>query len=198
MTLSAIFGEMEELNEHQIAWKSRDWDSVKKLADSFKTDPENEFRDIMNRINSNKSRLHADAYESYSMYSINNVLSAHVDCMYHVYNMNLLGDSISEQMHFDYLLHSVRPAKRYGSVSVVADQTTALVNETFILAISRTYEVSRERAKEYFSGFTQDEIDYIMKLLSRTITEDMVKTACPHIKNVDVKKVLKVIENLNK
>ena len=37
MNLNFLMGDDEQLNEHEIAWKSKDWDAVSALADSFKT-----------------------------------------------------------------------------------------------------------------------------------------------------------------
>ena len=198
MSLSDFLGEDVVLNEHEVAWKSKNWDSVKKLADSFKEDPDNEFRDIMNRINSNKTRLNTNVCDSYSSYAINSVLSAHIDCAYHVYNMNLLGDAISDQMHFDYLMHSVRPAKRYGGASAISDGIEAMVQHTFVRCVGLFYCVGKERALEYVSMFTDEQTAYLKKLLMKTATEEVVKEACPYAKKGEIGKVLRVIEDWNK
>ena len=199
MSLSAFLGEDEvKLNEHEVAWKSKNWDAVKELADSFKGNPDNEFRDIMNRINSNKVRINTEFCDSYSKYAINSVLSNHVDCIYHVYNMNLLGDAISDQMHFDYLTHSLRPSKRYGGGSALADDIASIAEKTFVKCVGNYYGVNTARAAEYIKEFTDDQVAYMRKILMKTATEDVIKAACPHAKKGEINKVLRVIEDWNK
>lgn len=199
MSLSEFLGEETTvLNDHEVAWKSKNWDSVKKLADSFKQDPNNEFTDIMNRINSNKVRLNTELCESYNQYSINHVLSNHIDCSYHVYAMNLLGECISNQMHFDYLMHSLRAAKRYGGVKGASDSIEDIVGKVFVKCVARFYQVNTIRAGEYIDEFTDTQISFMKKLLMKTVNDELVKDACPYAKKQEIDKVLRVVEDWNK
>ncbi|MGL5582919.1 MAG: DNA polymerase clamp loader subunit A [Cetobacterium sp.] len=199
MSLAFMFGEEEhQFNEHELAWKNKDWDSVKKLADSFKQDANSEFFDILNRINLNKVRLNADACENYSQYAINHVMSGHTDCVYHAYVLNLLGDAISDQMHFDYLCESVIPRKRYGGTKAVSDAIEVMSDKTFIRCVGKYYEVSDQRATEYVKMFTEDQLAHMKKILRATATESMILEANPQAKKGDIAKVVRVIEDWNK
>lgn len=198
MSISALFGEEEvAINEHEMAWKGRDWDSVKKLADSFKTESANEFYDILNRINTNKSRVSTDTYEEYNPYKVNASLSRHIDCVTHAYEMNLLGDAISDQMHFDYLLHSVRPARRYSGAGDIADPIDEMCHKVFMKCIGIMFKVDVDRAIEYFETLTikeeTDKISMLRKLSVKIATEAVVKDACPYAKKGDINKALRAI-----
>lgn len=200
MSLAAFLGEQDvTLNEHELAWRGREWDSVKKLADSFKGEEINEFFYVLNQINQGKSRVDTSDLESYSQFSVNNALSSHIDCMTHAFYMNLLGDCISDQMHYDYLMHSVRPSKRYGSAKAVQDPIELVVDKVFIKAVSRYYQVNVDRGREYVeSHFDLDQIAHLKHILSSTIDEKFVKDTCPYVKKPDINKVLKSIESWSK
>lgn len=51
----------------------------------------------------------------YDKYFVDNAMSQHIDTIYNAYVMNLVGGSISDQMHYNYYLNSVRKAKRFGA-----------------------------------------------------------------------------------
>lgn len=198
MSISALFGEEEVvINEHEVAWKGRDWGAVKKLADSFKTESANEFYDILNRINTNKSRVSVDTYENYNQYNVNSSLSRHIDCVTHAYHMNLLGDELSDQMHFDYLLHSVRPANRYGGVKDIADPIEEMCHKVFMKCIGIMFKVDVDRAAEYFETMTikeeTDRISILRKMSVKIATEALVKEVCPYAKKGDITKALRAI-----
>lgn len=196
MSLDFMFGDSPKLNEHQIAWIGKDWDKVKKLSDAFKEKPVNEFFFILNQINTQKNRINPDHFESYNQYSINSVMSGHIDCSYHAYAMNLLGDAVSDQMHFDYLLHGVRPSKRYGGAGAIVDPVEMMCDEVFACAVGKYYKVSLERAKEYITeDFNQEQIGLLKKMLCKTIDESMVKSACSYAKKSDINHVMKLIED---
>jgi hypothetical protein len=201
MSLDFLLGEDDspKLNEHQIAWLSKDWDKTKKLADSFKEKSANEFFYILNQINTQKKRINPEHMESYNQYAINSALSGHIDCSYHAYAMNLLGDAVSDQMHFDYLLHAVRSSKRYGGATSIVDPIESMVDEVFARAVGKYYQVNLQRAKEYIDeDFNPEQIGLLKKMLCPTIDESMVKEACSYAKKSDINCVLKSIEDWNK
>lgn len=198
MSLASFLGE-DTLNEHEIAWRGHDWDAVKKLADSFKVKEANEFFYILDQINQRKSRIEADCFESYSQFAINNMLSRHIDCAYHVYNMNLLGECISDQMHYDYLMHSVRPGKRFGGAGDIVDPLHDMEKSVFIRAVAKYFECNEDRAKEYIDKhFEPLQIAQLKKILFKTVDEKLVKEACSYAKKADITKVLKAVETWNK
>lgn len=199
MSLAFMFGEEEQqFNEHELAWKNKDWDSVKKLADTFKQDANSEFFDILNRINQNKVRINTEACENYSAFGINSYFAGHTDCIYHAYVMNLLGDAISDQMHFDYMMESVYQKKRYGGTKAVTDAIDVMSEKTFIRCVGKYYQVSEKRASEYVTMFTEEQHKHMKKILRVTATEAVVLEANPQAKKGDIAKVMRVIEDWNK
>lgn len=197
MDLTFLIGG-EPLNEHSLAWRSKDWDAVKKLADSYKESSANEFFATLKQINVTKQRLNVDFIESYSPYAINNELAKHLDCIQHCYVMNLLGDNISDQMHYDYLLHSIRSGNRY-SEKTKSDPIDEIVESTFCKAVARYYNVSMKRAKEYVAEhFSEEQTAYMKKLLHNTVDSALVKDAFPSAKKGEIDKVLRVVKDWNK
>lgn len=53
----SLFEDDIQLNEHQVAWYSKDWTAVQSAADSFKEKAENEFFEIIGAIN-NKTKCY--------------------------------------------------------------------------------------------------------------------------------------------
>lgn len=200
MSLSFLTGEEEKpLNEHEIAWKSGDWEAVKKLVASLSKKPESEFFYVLNQINNmNRVRVDTDTMKSYNPYSINQALSKHIDCVYHTYVMNLLGDSISDQMHFDYLHHAIRPSKRYNE-KAFKNPIDEIVDCVFAKAVAKFYEVSLEKAEEYIElDFNEDQIKILKTMLCSTIDEPLVKSVCPYAKKAEITAALNIIKDWNK
>ncbi|MGL5579401.1 MAG: DNA polymerase clamp loader subunit A [Cetobacterium sp.] len=194
MGLSFLNGE-EALNEHQIAWRGQQWDSVKKLADSFKQDDANEFFFILNQLNQTKQRLNVDLLDNYSPFNVNSNLSRHIDCIFHVYEMNLLGDSISEQMHYDYLLHAVRSGKRFKGAEDIKDPIEEMVEKVFVACVAKLFEVNTIRATEYIEHhFDETKIAILKKRVWPMVTEQLIKETCPYAKKADMNKVIKEVE----
>lgn len=190
-----FFGEEEPLNEHEIAWKSKDWVAVRKLVDQYKIKGSNEFYHILNQINSQKKRLNTDYLDSYNQFTINQALSGHIDCLTHTFYMNLLSGHISDQMHFDYLLHSIRPSKRYGGASTIVDPIDTMVDTVFQKAVARYFKVSDQRAREYLEeDFCEEQKLILKKMLQKTVDAVLVKEACTFAKKPDIAKVLKIVE----
>ena len=50
----SLFEDDIQLNEHQVAWYSKDWTAVQSAADSFKEKAENEFFEIIGAISKNR------------------------------------------------------------------------------------------------------------------------------------------------
>ena len=64
----SLFEDDIQLNEHQVAWYSKDWTAVQSSADSFKEKAENEFFEIIGAIN-NKTKC-SIAQKDYSKYMV--------------------------------------------------------------------------------------------------------------------------------
>ncbi|MGL4521372.1 MAG: DNA polymerase clamp loader subunit A [Bacilli bacterium] len=194
MSLGFLNGE-EELNAHQIAWREQNWGSVKKLTDQFKETAANEFFYVLNQLNQNKQRVNVDYLENYSEYNVNSSLSQHIDCIFHVYEMNLLGDSLSAQMHYDYLLHSIRTGKRFGNGSAIQDPIEETLNTVFVACVAKFYEVNKVRAAEYIEHhFSDEQCAILKKRLWPLATEESIKDACPYLKKAEISKILNEIE----
>lgn len=112
MNLNFLMGDDEQLNEHEIAWRSQDWDVISKLADQFKEDAENTAFALMDDITYNKPERDVGNID-YPTWFINNALSMHVETIYQAYVMNLLSN-LDPQSHYNYLVSSVRKGKLYG------------------------------------------------------------------------------------
>ncbi|AAQ81357.1 DNA polymerase clamp loader subunit [Aeromonas phage Riv-10] len=111
--LNFLLGDDEEqLNEHEIAWMSKDWDAVAKLADQFKENAENTAFAFMDDITYNKPERNV-ANTEYPAWFINNALSMHAETLYPAYVMNLLS-GLDGQAQYNYLKASIRKGKVYG------------------------------------------------------------------------------------
>lgn len=184
-----LFDEDEpQYSEHDIAWLSKDWDAVQKLADSYKEKPENELFLVLNNININKNELFVGNLDSYSKFAIDNMLSKSVDCIQDVYIANMLIHGLSDQSHYNYLLNCISPAKRYAKNVKIEDS----VKDKFInLLLKKYYCVSMERALEYRDILERkDVLNEVLKKCKGFVTDDFIKSIT---KNAKEQKSLKVM-----
>lgn len=129
MNLNFLMGDDEQLNEHEIAWLSKDWDKVSQLADGFKEDAENSLFNLLTDITYNKTEQNVGNLP-YDQWFINNALSQHAETIYQAYVMNLL-HGLPDQAHYNYLVSAIRKGKQYGKWA----KLTVSIEETLHIAI---------------------------------------------------------------
>lgn len=189
--LSEFFGEEErQLNEHEIAWRERNWEKVAELADQFSEKPDNALFKIMDNITFNKNRINADLEPAYNQRWINTALSQHADCLYGAYVMNLIGEGLPYQMHYDYLMHSVTKGKRYGKWAKLTEELDLKI---VLMAISKAYTVNIDDAKFYYE--LANEKGYMNKLLRKVkcfVTDDLIASVTKN--QTERKRLRKIIE----
>lgn len=107
MSLAAFLDE-DELNEHEAAWRSKDWDKIEELVKGYGKDKENTLFNILEELNSGKKPLVIAGLDTYDKYFIDNAMSQHIDTLIPAYTMNMIGSGLPDQAHFNYYLHTVR------------------------------------------------------------------------------------------
>lgn len=143
----ATFLDEEDLNPHEVAWRSKDWDKVEELTKEYTKDNENTLFMLLDELHNGKQRVMLSGVDSYSKHMIDNAMSQHVDTLYPAYVMNLIGQGLPDQAHFDYYLHSVRKGKRYGAWAKLSED----FEEKVIIAIlQKIYSVNTRVAMEYY------------------------------------------------
>lgn len=101
-----------------------------------------------------------DDEKSYSPFMVNKVLSAHIDCLYHVHNMNL-NHHLDKKLQYDYYFHSVKKYKRKY-------QKWMKFNESKDLQLVKDfYGYSTTKAKQALRLLSKDQIQYISEKLDR-------------------------------
>lgn len=144
MNLNFLMGDDEQLNEHEIAWLSKDWDAVAKLAESYKEDAENTAFALMDDITYNKTDRDVGNID-YPAWFINNALSMHAETLYPAYVMNLLS-GLDSQSHYNYLCASIRKGKVYGKWPKLEE---TLEEALYVAMIKRANNVDEYTAKMY-------------------------------------------------
>ena len=174
----SLFEDDVQLNEHQIAWYSKDEAKIKELADTFKETAENDFFAIVGAINEKKKI--SIAQRDYSKMMVENALSQHPECMPAVYVMNLVGSKLSDEAHFNYMMAAVPQGRRYGKWA----KLTESVQETLVLKVLMNhYQININDAQVYRD--TLDRKGNLSKTLNRlkgTVTDDLVKTITKNVK----------------
>lgn len=170
----SLFEDDEQLSEFDIAWYSKDWVAVQKLADSFKEKAENELFDIMNNITSGKKARDLSQSENYSKFWIDNALSQHVDCMMAVNVMNMIGAGLSDQSHHNYYMHSISQGKRYGKWAKVTEDSAELLVLKVLMAY---YQINADDAVMYRTILQKkDKLKEVLKKAKALVTDDFLKT----------------------
>lgn len=168
--LDDFFGGME-INEHEAAWKGKDWVAVQKLADQFKEKSENKLFSFLDAITLSKAKMTVD--DDYSKFMIDTALSQHPDCISEVNVMNLIGDSLTEQQHFDYYRLTISEGRRYGKwASFKPDAEQKLKQEI----IKEYYKTSDETAALYIKILEENgKMKDFLKAAKFIITDDFYK-----------------------
>lgn len=94
--------------------------------------------------------------KDYSPFLINKCLAKHKDTFYFAFILNQNPD-IPKEEHYEYLLHSVRPAKRFARIKKG-------VTDPDIELIKKHYKYNETRAKEALKILTKDQIEKIKEL----------------------------------
>lgn len=176
-----LFGEEEKISEHDIAWFSRDWDAVQKLADSYKEKPENELFEIMNDLTYNKKRRCVIQSSNYSKTWIDLAMSQHVDCMISVNAMNLVGNGLSDQDHYNYYLTSISKGKRYGKwAKLTQDDSRVLI----IKALMLYYSINADDAEMYREILvSKNKLREVLSKAKSMIDDNVIKSITKNVKD---------------
>lgn len=185
-----LFEDEPDLNEHELAWMNQDWESVKKLADSYKENSENVMFAILNGITVSKDDLTIEQKEQYSKHWIDNALSQHVDCIIPVHYMNLYGSELSDEGHYNYYRAAIQAGKRYGKWAKYNDDSEYKV---ILQLISMYYVINTRDADEYYKIMkAKGTLSSFLKKTKAMVTEDFLKSV---IKNkTDRTKINKLIK----
>lgn len=184
-----LFDEEDQYSPHDIAWLSKDWDAVQKLADEFKEKPENEFFEILNNINVDKKEMFVGNMESYSKFAIDNTLSKSIECLQAVYFANLFLHEMDDQSHYNYLIHAIPHGRRFPKSSKIENP----IKDIFIIKLlMKYYSVNEYRAKEYRDMLEhKGHLNDVLKLTKGFVTDEFLKSITKNVKEQkELKKLL--------
>lgn len=177
----SLFDDDVQLNEHEIAWKSRDQAKIQELADSFKEKPENELFAILNDITFGKNERNLSTSENYNKFWIDNSLSQHVDCIIPVYRMNLLGAGLSDQAHFNYMLHSISKGKRFSKWAKAHEDDINVV--LLLKLIAQYHQVNNDVARRYLETYKlKGHLPAMLKKMKGLVTDEFLATVTKNVK----------------
>lgn len=95
----------------------------------------------------------------YSQWRTNNILANHKDVIFHVNEMNI--NSVTDQMHYDYLHASLRKQKRWAKNESKEEKKAREKQEELHNLISSYYKYNTLRTKEALRILTAEQIDVI-------------------------------------
>lgn len=123
-----------------------------------------------NSINLGKQPLELDKEPfKYEKWRTNSSLSNFVDTIMHVNEMNL-NMHITDQMHYDYLFHSVRKTKRYGKKKTEEDkrlETLQKEESEKLDLIQEYYKYNTANAKAALRVLTESQLEIIKRRLEK-------------------------------
>lgn len=178
----SLFDDDVQLNEHEVAWKQRDFDSIQKLADSFKEKADNELFALLNDMTATKQQRNLAQSENYSKFWFDNAMSQHVDCIVQANTMNLIGAGLTDQQHFNYYLHAVPKGKRYGKWAKPygdADTNTVLI----IKLLMKFHTINSVDAYNYLEMYKlKGNLPAVLTKLKGLVTDEFLKTVTKNVK----------------
>ncbi|ADB81542.1 putative clamp loader small subunit [Klebsiella phage vB_KpnM_VPA32] len=174
----SLFEDDVQLNEHQIAWYSKDEAEIKRLSDTFKETAENEFFAIIGAINEKKDI--SIGTRDYSKFMVENALSQFPECMPSVYVMNLVGSGLSDEAHFNYLKAAVPRGRRFGKWAKLNESA----QETLVLKVLMNhYTININDAERYrVTLANKNKLSETLKRLKGTVTDELVKSITKNVK----------------
>jgi hypothetical protein len=177
----SLFDDDVQLNEHEVAWKSRDMDKIQELSDSFKEKAENELFAILNDITFNKKPRNLAQSENYNKYWLDSSLSQYVDCIIAANTMNLIGSELSDQQHYNYYLNAVSKSKRFSKWAKAPEEAT---NVKLVLGlIKKYYSINQDDAVMYMDMMqTKGNLKDFLKIARALVTDDFLKTVTKNVK----------------
>ena len=101
-------GLFEDKNPHQSAWFAADWDKVDGLVNDYTGLEKTNLFDIIEQITYSKKEITPEQLAVYNKWFVNNALSQNVDCLFYVDQMNLFGNGLSDEQHYNYYKNSIR------------------------------------------------------------------------------------------
>ena len=112
-----------------------------------------------NSILRTKEKLKVNNEEQYSKFRTNTVLSNHIDTVLYSNEMNMY-PFLSDEMHYDYMYHSIKPKKRFF-------KRRKQINHTNLSLISDYYKYNRKKSLEAFKILTEEEKKTIKNKLEK-------------------------------
>lgn len=175
-----LFEDDVQLSEHDIAWKSRDWDAVQKLADSYKEKAENELFAIMNDLTYGKQERCLAQCDNYSKHWIDNAMSQHVDCISSMYVMNLIGGGLSDQAHYNYYLHTISKGKRYGKWAKLTEDN---LDKLIAKLLMSYYTINYDDALMYRKTLElKGNMPAVLKIVKPLASDELIATITKDVK----------------
>lgn len=174
----SLFDDDVQLNEHQIAWYAKDWAAVQSAADQFKQKAESEFFEILGAINEKKPC--SIAQKEYSRFMIENALSQHPECMPAVYAMNLVGEGLSDEAHFNYLKASVPQGRRFGKWAKLIEDTGEIL---ILKVLMKYYTINLNDAQVYKRTLeSKGKLGVVLKEAKGFVTDEFLKEVTKNVK----------------
>lgn len=186
----SLFEDDKELNEHEIAWMSKDYDKIQELSDSFKESSSNHLFSALDKITLSSGNMTVEEEDVYSKFWIDNALSQYVDCIIYANMMNLYGSKLPDSAHFLYYRNAISKEKRFGKWASYKDP----LEEKFIVALICKYQkVSEETAKMYIRILREkNKLNGYLSRLAAIATDDFMKSVSKNAK--DIKTMKNIVE----
>jgi hypothetical protein len=119
--------------------------------------------DFLNDITHNKSGLFENGQtRNYSVFMVNRGLGQHLDTILLANEMNKR-PNMSDQMHYDFLFHSVDAKRRYGKWAKSDED-----NKDLIEFLQHEYQIGKEVALDYLKVIGKDTVQQMKYELQDT------------------------------
>lgn len=123
-----------------------------------------------NSINSGTSKLDLEKNEfKYNKWRTNSSISNFLENIMFANEMNL-NMHITDQMHYDYLFHSIKKKKRFASKKTARDkeiEKLQKVEESNLAVISEYYKYNMVKSKAALRVLTESQLEIIRKRLEK-------------------------------
>ncbi|QMV28807.1 DNA polymerase accessory protein [Aeromonas phage AP1] len=166
--MSLDFLGLETPNEHRLAWDNKDWDKVKELCNEFKVDKDKSLFEIIKNVTQKTGYKNVREFADYDQFMINLMISQHAHMVGYASELNQWAGCITDQMHYDYLYHTVVKCQLPFMKAAKASNDWDYI--LIVKLLARHYSVSDSKAKDFIELHDETQLRAIKKLYKGIVT----------------------------
>lgn len=186
---SLFFGEVNE-SDLRRAIRNNDEDYLETYLKQYDKEKDNDLFLVLNKITVERDLNFDVSKVKYNKYIIDDMLSRNANCLGSVFITNIIGDGLTNQQHYDYLVRTI-PVGRKSYKDNTKRYLDANAYEMMVkILLCMVYMCRMEVAKDYYDVLvSRNKVDeFVQQFKTKLSTVECELLVKRYIKNNDVRK----------